>query len=132
MMTVPSAQGEMKESCFSAVMPVIGWNQWVKWVAPFSMAQSFMALATTPATCGSSAVPCRTVCLSDLYTSLGSRSFITASLKTMLPNSSGTFFIVISPICADARRCFGERPFCLSAPLNVRQYSAFFPVRQSF
>ena len=21
--------GEMKESCFSAVMPVIGWNQWV-------------------------------------------------------------------------------------------------------
>ena len=24
-MTVPSAQGEMKESCFSAVMPVIGW-----------------------------------------------------------------------------------------------------------
>ena len=57
MMTVPSAQGEMKESCFSAVMPVIGWNQWVKWVAPFSMAQSFMALATTLATAGSSFLP---------------------------------------------------------------------------
>ena len=29
-----------------------GWNQWVKWVAPFSMAQSFIAAATTSATCG--------------------------------------------------------------------------------
>ena len=28
--TVPSSRGEMKLSCFSAVMPVIGWNQWVK------------------------------------------------------------------------------------------------------
>src|SRR5438067_13583101 len=25
----PSAPGEMKASCFSAVIPVIGWNQWV-------------------------------------------------------------------------------------------------------
>ena len=41
--------GVMNASCFSAVMPVIGWNQWVKWVAPFSMAQFFMALATTSA-----------------------------------------------------------------------------------
>ena len=40
-----SPSGVMKDSCFSAVMPVIGWNQWVKWVAPFSIAQSFMALA---------------------------------------------------------------------------------------
>ena len=29
MMTLPSAVGEMKLSCFSAVMPVMGWNQWV-------------------------------------------------------------------------------------------------------
>ena len=29
MITRPSPVGEMKESCFSAVMPVIGWNQWV-------------------------------------------------------------------------------------------------------
>ena len=29
MMTPPSAVGEMKLSCFSAVMPVSGWNQWV-------------------------------------------------------------------------------------------------------
>ena len=48
--TPPSGVGVMKESCFSAVMPVIGWNQCVKWVAPFSIAQSFIALATTLAT----------------------------------------------------------------------------------
>ena len=52
MMTLPPSLGEIKESCFSAVTPVMGWNQWVKWVAPFSMAQSFMALATTVATLG--------------------------------------------------------------------------------
>ncbi len=28
-MILPSEVGLMKESCFSAVMPVIGWNQWV-------------------------------------------------------------------------------------------------------
>src|SRR5829696_10545769 len=44
-MAVPSPFGEMKLSCFSAVIPVIGWNWWVKWVAPFSSAQSFSALA---------------------------------------------------------------------------------------
>ena len=49
MMTLPPSTGEMKLSCFSAVMPVMGWNQWVKWVAPFSIAQSFMAFATTVA-----------------------------------------------------------------------------------
>ncbi len=25
----PSAEGARNESCFSAVMPVSGWNQWV-------------------------------------------------------------------------------------------------------
>ena len=29
MITLPSGAGEMKESCFSAVIPVRGWNQWV-------------------------------------------------------------------------------------------------------
>ena len=42
----------IKASCFSAVTPVSGWNQWVKWVAPFSTAQSFMAAATALASCG--------------------------------------------------------------------------------
>ena len=53
----PSEVGLMKESCFSAVMPVSGWNQWVKCVAPFSTAQSFIAPATTSATHGSSGAP---------------------------------------------------------------------------
>ena len=66
MMTLPSLVGEMKESCFSAVMPVIGWNQWVKWVAPFSTAQSFIALATTFATLISRGAPSSIVLMSDL------------------------------------------------------------------
>ena len=57
MMTFPPGLGEIKLSCFSAVTPVMGWNQWVKWVAPFSMAQSFMALATTVATSASRCLP---------------------------------------------------------------------------
>ena len=66
MMTFPPGLGEMKLSCFSAVTPVMGWNQWVKWVAPFSMAQSFMALATTVATLGSRCLPCLMVRCSAL------------------------------------------------------------------
>ena len=46
-----------KESCFSAVIPVMGWNQWVKWVAPFSIAQSFIAEATVFASVISSDLP---------------------------------------------------------------------------
>ena len=65
MMTPPSGDGEMKLSCFSAVMSVIGWNQWVKCVAPFSTAQSRIASATASATDGSSRCPCRMVCLSE-------------------------------------------------------------------
>ena len=65
MMTRPSGAGEMKLSCFSAVMPVRGWNQWVKWVAPFSTAQSRMAAATALATERSSFAPCSMVCLSE-------------------------------------------------------------------
>lgn len=83
----------MNESCFSAVMPVIGWNQWVKWVAPLEIAQSFMAFATT----GSSAVPWVMVLLSALKTSFGRRSFMTASLNTMLPNISGTLLMFLPP-----------------------------------
>lgn len=57
MITLPSPQGLMKLSCFSAVMPVMGWNQWVKWVAPLLTAQSFMQAATTSATPGSRGAP---------------------------------------------------------------------------
>ena len=54
---VPSPAGLKNESCFSAVRPVSGWNQWVKCVAPFSSAQSFIAAATASASDGSMASP---------------------------------------------------------------------------
>jgi hypothetical protein len=72
----PSPVGFRKESCFSAVSPVSGWNQCVKWVAPFSRAQSFIAIATASATEGSSVVPFWTVARSALYCGLGSLDFI--------------------------------------------------------
>ena len=81
----------MKLSCFSAVMPFKGWNQWVKWVAPFSTAQSFMALATAFATVRSRSLPSSMVLRRDLYTSLGRRSCITSSLNTEVPNRAGIF-----------------------------------------
>ena len=57
MIILPLSLGEMKLSCFSAVMPVMGWNQWVKCVAPFSSAQSFIAFATISAVSPSSRSP---------------------------------------------------------------------------
>ncbi len=57
----PSPDGCRNESCFSAVTPVMGRNQCVKCVAPFSTAQSFMAVAMVSATDGSSGSPCVTV-----------------------------------------------------------------------
>ena len=57
MTTVPSPTGSIKLSCFSAVTPVMGWNQWVKWVAPFSRAHCFMASAISFAAESSSWVP---------------------------------------------------------------------------
>ncbi len=39
----PSSSKVRKASCFSAVSPVWGWNQWQKWVAPFSRDHSFTA-----------------------------------------------------------------------------------------
>ena len=53
MITPPFSVGEMKLSCFSAVRPVIGWNQCVKWVAPSSSAHSFIVAATVFATSSS-------------------------------------------------------------------------------
>ena len=65
MITPPSGEGEMKLSCFSAVMPVSGWNQCVKCVAPRSTAHSFIASATAFATLISSSLPSSIVCRSD-------------------------------------------------------------------
>ena len=66
MITPQLPSGVIKLSCFSAVTPVMGWNQWVKWVAPLESAQSFMAFATTFAIVGSIALPSSTVFLSTL------------------------------------------------------------------
>jgi hypothetical protein len=49
----PSEFGARNESCFSAVEPVIGTNQWVKWVAPCAMAHSFTPWATASTIAGS-------------------------------------------------------------------------------
>ena len=58
------------------------------------IAQSFIAAATAPAMDTSSWVPASIVARSDLYTSLGSLSFCTASPKTFSPNFSGRFIAV--------------------------------------
>ena len=57
MSTPPPSLGVMKPSCFSLVMPVRGWNQCVKWVAPISSAHSFIACATSLAMSRSSGSP---------------------------------------------------------------------------
>ena len=54
---VPPSVGTRNESCFSAVSPVIGWNQCVKWVAPCSIAHSRIVAATTSAIDESSGAP---------------------------------------------------------------------------
>ena len=64
--TLPSEVGLINASCFSAVIPVIGWNQCVKCVAPFSIAQSFIAFATVSAIAGFNSVPNSMVFLSSL------------------------------------------------------------------
>ena len=82
---VPSSVGLKNESCFSAVRPVSGWNTWVKCVAPFSSAHSFIASATASAVEGSSASPRSSVFWSCLKTSFGSRERCTASENTFWP-----------------------------------------------
>ena len=44
-----------------SLIHILGWNQCVKWVAPFSRAQSFMAAATTSAVSGCRRRPLRMV-----------------------------------------------------------------------
>ena len=88
----------MKLSCFSAVMPVIGWNQCVKCVAPFSIAQSFMALATMRAASSSRRLPFSIVACTCRYVSFGRRSRMTASLNTMDPKMSEIFSISHGPL----------------------------------
>jgi hypothetical protein len=55
----PFSSNERKASCFSAVSPVCGWNQWVKCVAPRLVAHSLITCATAGAMAGSSFFPSR-------------------------------------------------------------------------
>ena len=81
----------MKLSCFSAVVPVRGWNQWVLWVAPFSTAQSFISLATMSAVVILIWPPWAITSITSAKTFLGSRSRMTDSLKTLEPKISVIF-----------------------------------------
>ena len=67
------------------MIPVRGWNQWVKCVAPFSIAQSFMAAPTASASEGSSGSPRSSVCCSERNTDRGSRWRWTAVENTFAP-----------------------------------------------
>src|SRR5712691_1035497 len=87
---IPSSSKVRKASCFSAVRPVCGWNQWQKWVAPFSSAHSFTACATSFAIAGSSLAPRRMVSCSDWKMGLGSFCFMAATLNVLAPNTSRT------------------------------------------
>src|SRR3954451_18141034 len=84
---VPSPVGAKKESCFSAVEPVSGWNQWVKWAAPFSIAHSFIADATASARIGSSGMPWSSVSCRRLKISDGTRWRWTEGEKTLAPKT---------------------------------------------
>src|SRR3954464_14427809 len=85
---VPSPCGALIESCFSAVRPVSGWNQWVKCVAPCSIAQSFMAAATASASGPSSPSPVSIARCRRRKMSLGRRWRWTASEKTLAPKTA--------------------------------------------
>ena len=74
-----------KESCFSAVVPVSGRNQCVKWVAPRSSAQCFIAWATSAAIAGSSGAPLLMVASSFSAVAFGRYSRITSALNTSSP-----------------------------------------------
>ena len=77
--------GSRKASCFSAVPPVSGWNQCVKWVAPFPIAQSFIPFATASAIDGSRGFPSRIVASSFAATGFGRNARIAFSENTSSP-----------------------------------------------
>jgi hypothetical protein len=78
----------MKDMCFSAVISVRGWNQWVQWVAPFERAHSFMAAATMSAMAESSFCPPSMEAMSASKICWGSLSFIARLSKTYIPKIS--------------------------------------------
>src|SRR5687767_7866077 len=87
----PSSSKVRKASCFSAVRPVWGWNQWQKCVAPFSSAHSLTAWATSLAIEGSSLLPRRMVSWRDCALAFGSFCLMVARSKVLQPKLSATF-----------------------------------------
>src|SRR5690625_4658719 len=81
----------MKESCFSAVYPVSGWNQCVKCVAPLSTAHSFMAIATASAIVMSRGRPFSIVPSKLRQMFFGSRLFIRSRPKEFSPQKRSMF-----------------------------------------
>ena len=75
----------MNESCFSAVSPVIGWNQCVKCVAPCAVAQSRATEAMVSAASRGSGVPLRSVASRAWYASRGRRSLSLIRSRTWRP-----------------------------------------------
>ena len=91
----------MKPSCFSAVTPVSGWNQWVKCVAPCSSAQFFMASAMSLAASSGSGFSCFRHSRQTSMASCGTYCSMVRSLNTIEPNSSGIrsfALILVSPL----------------------------------
>ena len=95
---LPCSFLEIKLSCFSALIPINGWNQCVKCVAPCSIAQFFISLAIILHVSSSSVKFSWTECLSLQQTFSGKRFLITSSSKTRQPKSSGSFIIKVTPI----------------------------------
>ena len=87
-MGLPSPSRLRKVSCFSAVSPRIGWNQWVKWVAPWESAHSFMPWATSLAISASSLSLFSMTLRSLSKTAFDRKRFIAALLKVRQPKRS--------------------------------------------
>src|SRR5476651_1037776 len=88
-----------KASCFSAVRPVCGWNQWVKCVTPRLSAHSLMACATAGATSMSSFLPRRMDWASLSHTAFGSFSFIWRAPNALIPKYAEIgAFVRLSPV----------------------------------
>ena len=84
----PFQSYSMKESCFSAVVSVSGWNQWQQWVTPCSIAHCFIPAATPSATVRSRCSPLSIQSSSALRV-FASRYFcIFSRLKTNSPKYS--------------------------------------------
>src|SRR5579872_7280448 len=90
-MAVPSLFIVKKESCFSAVVPVSGWNQCVKWVTPFPSAHWRMPEAIWLATVRSIFLPLLMEARRLLYASSLRNSRAVFNVNTFSPKMAVIF-----------------------------------------